>query len=98
MDKDTSVMEEPAYASKARELRTQARRIKDLSGMTNAQVAKAAGCSSSTVAKATDPESGDDIKLGTIMNVIIACGGDLEVRLLRGGEPLDLSWDDIAIL
>ncbi len=89
---------EPTYAAIARNLRGQARRLREMSGMTTTKIAKAAGCSTSTVTKATDPESGEDIKLGTIVSVIHACGGNLELRLKRGGEYLDTSWNDINIL
>ena len=79
-------------------IRLEARKLRDMTNLTIAQIAKKAGVSSSTVSKVTNPDVDEDIKLGTLVSVLNACGGDIEFRITRDGNPLIRQVSDIDIL
>ena len=79
-------------------IRFEARKLRDMTNLTIAQIAKKAGVSSSTVSKVTNPDVDEDIKLGTLVSVLNACGGDIEFRITRDGNPLIRQVSDIDIL
>jgi len=81
-----------------RMLRTEARMLRDSSGMTIGQIAKLAGVSSTTVSKATNPELDEDLKVGTLMSVLDACEGDMTFQVLKNGEPLHKTLANVDIL
>ena len=89
---------EVKFKRATRMLRTEARKLRDSSGMTIGQIAKRAGVSSTTVSKATNPELDEDLKVGTLMSVLDACEGDVEFRVLKNGEPIQRTLGDVDIL
>ncbi len=86
------------FKKAVRGIRTEARKLRDASGMTIGAIAKVAGVSSTTVSKATNPELEEDLKVGTLMSVLDACEGDLEFRVLKNGEPIQRTLNDVDIL
>jgi len=82
----------------ARDIRAEARKLRDMTNLTINEIAKKAGVSSTTVSKATNPELEEDLKLGTLVSVLNACGGDIEFRITRNGDPLVKRVTDIDIL
>jgi len=84
--------------SVARSIRAEARKLRDTTNLTIAQIAEKAGVSGSSVSKATNPELEEDLKLGTLVSILEACGGDIEFRITKDGEPLTKRLSDIDIL
>ena len=99
MDEDQIVVDAPEEAPPAETPDTRAEtKFKRSSVTAVSRRAKKAGVSSTTVSKAINPELEEDLKIGTLMSVLDAIDGDIEVRVLRNGRPMVETIHDVDIL